>query len=195
MIAYVIAILIKNEIFNIKKLGFILLSVLGIVIIFSENFLKTDSDFTTIFGDILLFFAVASWAAYITLSKDMVLKYGAVKSSTISFLIGMTCFIPVFMLNITSLTFNNITGTGILAFAHLSIVVAFGGYFVFSYSSKILSVSTLTTLTNASPVLTIFFSWILLSEQITGYFLVGAVITLSGVFLTHRIKENIIILE
>ena len=195
LFAYFLAILIKNEIFNFKKLGYILLSILGIIIIFSDNIMRAESGTTNLLGDILLFFAVASWASYITIGKDMVVKYGAVKSSSISFSIGMILFLPVFLLNIKYLTFDNITGTGVIAFFHLSIVVAFAGYFVFSYSTKILSVSTLATLTNASPVFTILFSWLILEENISVYFLIGAVITLCGVVFTQRIKENIIILE
>ena len=195
LLAYFIAIMIKNEHFDFKKLGFILLSVLGIIIIFLDNLLEAESSSAVIYGDILLFFAVASWASYITLIKDMVVKYGAVKASTVSFSIGMLLFLPLFLLNLKEISNITITTTGIFAFIHLTIIVAFAGYFVFSYSTKILSVSTLATLTNASPVFTIIFSYFLLKDQFTAYFIVGALITLSGVILTQRIKENIIILE
>lgn len=195
LISYFIAILIKNETFSLKRFSFILLSIIGIIIIFSDSLMKTNTNSILFWGDILLFFAVASWASYITLAKDMVVKYGAVKASTISFSTGMILFIPIFILNLNSISFMDITPLGYLAFFHLAVIVAFGGYFVFSYSTKIISVSTLTTLTNASPVITIFFSWFLLNESITSFFLIGAVITFTGVILTQKVKENILILE
>jgi drug/metabolite transporter (DMT)-like permease len=195
LIAYFLAILIKNETFNLKRFGFIFLSILGIIVIFYDSLLKTESNNRFFWGDILLFFAVASWASYITLVKDMVIKYGVVKASSISFSTGMILFIPVFLLNLDSLVRTNISPLGYLAFFHLAVIVAFGGYFVFSYSTKIISVSSLATLTNASPIFTIFFSWFLLGESISYYFIIGAIITLTGVIFTQRIRENIIILE
>jgi drug/metabolite transporter (DMT)-like permease len=195
LLSYLIAIMINNEKFYVKKLGYILISVVGILVIFSDSLLKTGAGSFSFYGDILLFFAVASWASYITLSKDMVMKYGAVKASSISFSIGMVMFVPIFLFNLDKFSLNNITPIGYLAFFHLAVIVAFGGYFVFSYSTKILTVSTLATLTNASPVFTILFSWILLKESLTIYFLIGAIITLTGVILTQSIKENILILE
>jgi len=195
LLSYFLAIRIKNENFEARKLIYILLTVIGIIVIFIENFLKAESGSKIIYGDILLFFAVASWAAYITLSRDMVVKYGAVKASTISFSTGMILFLPAFILNINDISNIHMNFAGMLGFFHLTILVAFGGYFVFSYSSKILSVSTLATLTNASPVFTIIFSYFLLNDTLSSFFIVGAIITLSGVILTQRIKENIIILE
>jgi drug/metabolite transporter (DMT)-like permease len=82
---------------------------------------------------------------------------------------------------------------GGLAFFHLTILVAFGSYFVFTWSSKYISVSSLTTSMNSSPLITIIFSWILLKENLSYFFIIGTVITMAGVFLSQRysdFKEN-----
>lgn len=186
LFAYVISIFLKDEKYSIKKLIPILLTIVGIVFVFYDSILKTKvSDSNVILGDILLVFAVLSWAAYITLSKDMVSKYGAVKTSTISFSIGIVMYIPIFIYDFPNLSFDKLTLSGIIGFLHLAFVVAFAGYFVFTYASKHISITELTTSTNVSPIITIIFSWLLLAEEISNFFLIGAFITFMGVFLAQ----------
>lgn len=188
LLAFILSIFLKHEKFSFKKIMMISITIIGIIIIFFEALMQTKlTESKILYGDILLFLAVSSWAAYLTLSKKMVDKYGAVKTSTISFIIGMVIYIPVFIFDFKNIDFNRISPTGIIAFIHLSVIVAFVGYFVFIYATKIISISTLTTMTNSSPVITIIFSYFLLQEKITYFFMIGAIITLTGVFLTQSL--------
>ncbi len=191
LFAYLISIGLKHEKFSFKKLYPILLTIAGIFVVFYDSIMKTkESDTNVFFGDILLFFAVMSWAAYITFSKDMVQKYGALKSSTFSFTVGLVMYIPIFLYDVKNFTTNNLTLPGILGFAHLALIVAFAGYFLFTYAIKKISVTQLTTSTNISPVVTIVFSWLLLKEQITYFFIIGAIITFIGVFFAQMKGEE-----
>ncbi len=115
----------------------------------------------------------------------MVSKYGAVKTSTLSFSIGIVMYIPIFIYDFPNLSFDKLTLPGIIGFIHLAFVVAFAGYFVFTYASKHISITELTTSTNISPIITIIFSWLLLKEQISYFFLIGAFVTFIGVFLAQ----------
>jgi drug/metabolite transporter (DMT)-like permease len=194
LFAYIIQIFLRHEHFSFRKLLPILLTITGIFFVFYDSILKSlNSNTNVILGDIFLFFAVLSWALYITLSRNMVNKYGALKTSTIAFTTGILMYIPVFLYDVRNLTFANLSVTGILGFFHLSFIVAFAGYFVFTYSSKFISVTELTTSTNLSPVVTIIFSWILLNEKLSYFFLTGSAITILGVFLSQLKlnKENL----
>ncbi|MBK6773579.1 MAG: EamA family transporter [Ignavibacteria bacterium] len=191
LIIYLISVKLKNEIFSLRKLLFISLTIAGIAVIFYENItaVKT-SGFGILTGDILLFFAVASWSVYLAFSSNMVAKYGALKTQTLTFLIGILMYIPVFLFDLKNLSFERVDGYVILSYLHLTFLVAFGSYFLYSYSTKIIKTSTLTTLTNMSPVITILFSWLLLKENLSYFFIMGAAITMTGVFLTQRIKDE-----
>ena len=127
---------------------------------------------------------------YLALSQNMVKKYGALKTQTVSFVIGILMYIPIFLFDVKNLSFEKVNGIVILGYLHLTILVAFGSYFLYSYSTKVIKTSTLTTLTNTSPVVTIIFSWLLLKEDLSYYFMAGASITMLGVILTQRIKDN-----
>ena len=84
-----------------------------------------------------------------------------------------------------SLKLADVNVFGWLGYFHLSIVVAFASYFLYSYTTKFIHTSTLTTLTNTAPIFTLIFSWILLKESLSYFFMIGAVITFIGVFLTQ----------
>ncbi len=186
LFAYFIAIAQKHEKYSVRRLIPILLTIFGIFFVFYDAIMKSKvSDSNVFLGDIMLVFAVLSWAAYITLSKDLVTKYGALKTSTIAFTIGIIMYIPIFLFDLKNLTFDKLTTSGILGFIHLSLLVAFAGYFVFTYASKHINVTELTTTTNVSPIVTIVFSWVLLKEEISYFFIVGAIITFAGVFLAQ----------
>ncbi|MBI5402543.1 MAG: EamA family transporter [Ignavibacteriae bacterium] len=188
LFAYLISIKIKHEKYSHGKLFSILLSIIGIVIIFYENFIESEKS-TSMEGDILLILAVTTWAFYLTLSKDMVAKYGAVKTSTIAFTIGSILYIPILIYDLPNFTLDKLSTYGILSFIHLTFLVAFGSYFVFTWSSKYISVSSLTTSMNSSPLITIVFSWILLNEKLSYFFIIGTVITLFGVFWAQRYND------
>ncbi|MCX6164580.1 MAG: DMT family transporter [Ignavibacteriae bacterium] len=188
LFAYIISIRIKHEQYSHGKLLSILLSIIGIIVIFYENFVSADKS-TSLIGDILLLFAVVSWSFYLTLSKDMVAKYGAVKTSTISFTIGVILYIPILLYDLPNFSLDKLSLWGGLSFIHLTFLVAFGSYFVFTWSSKYISVSSLTTSMNSSPLITIIFSWILLNENLSYFFIIGTVITMAGVFLSQKYND------
>lgn len=188
LFAYLISIRIKHEKYSHGKLLSILLSIVGIIVIFYENFTESSKT-TSLEGDILLVMAVTTWAFYLTLSKDMVAKYGAVKTSTIAFTIGTLLYIPIFLYDLPNFNLDKLSSYGVLSFIHLTFLVAFGSYFVFTWSSKYISVSSLTTSMNSSPLITIVFSWILLNEKLSYFFIIGTVITMFGVFWAQRYND------
>ncbi len=187
LIIYIISLKTGSESYDRRKLFSISLTIAGIFVVFYENFMRPSKPGTNfLIGDTLLFFAVASWAVYLALSRDMVSKYGALKTQTLSFAIGIVMFIPIFASDMKNLSFENSDFYTLLGFIHLSVVVAFGSYFLYSYSTKIIETTTLTTMTNMSPIVTILFSWLLLKENLSYFFIIGAVITMTGVVLAQR---------
>lgn len=186
LFAYLIQIFLRHEHFSVKKLIPILMTITGIFFVFYDGIVKAASTSSNVvLGDVFLFFAVLSWALYITLSKNLVTKYGALKTSTLAFTTGIILYIPVFLYDLPNLNFNYLSAFGILGFIHLTFIVAFAGYFVFTYSSKYISVTELTTSTNLSPIVTIIFSWLLLNEKLSYFFITGSVITILGVFISQ----------
>lgn len=189
--AYVIAVLMKYEKFTYQKLFSIIMTVIGIFFIFYESFSGTTVDGDVLRGDVLLLFAVLTFSAYLTLGKKMIAKYGALKVSSLVFLLGSVFYIPLFIYDLPNLTFDNLTIMGITGYFYLSVVVAYLAYFVWYYALKKIAISKLTTLSNVSPLLTVLFSIVFLSETISLYFVIGSLITLLGVFIMHRVSIDL----
>ncbi len=186
--AYIIAVLIKNEKFYYSKLFAIALTVIGIFFVFSEGFFKTASGGNVLHGDTLLLFAVLTFSLYLTLGKSTIDKYGALKVSAFVFLWGTIFYIPLFLYDVHNFTLANLTYKGIWGYLFLTVIVSYLAYFAWYYALKSIAVSKVTTLSNVSPLLTVFFSIVFLGETISLYFIIGGVITLIGVFIMHRIS-------
>jgi len=189
--AYVIAVLMKYEKFSYSKLFSIVMTVIGIFFIFYESFSGASIDGDVLRGDVLLLFAVLTFSAYLTLGKNMIAKYGALKVSSFVFLLGSIFYIPLFIYDLPNLSFDKLTIAGIAGFFYLSVIVAYLAYFVWYYALRRIAISKLTTLSNVSPLLTVLFSIIFLSETISLYFVIGSIITLLGVFIMHRVSIDL----
>jgi drug/metabolite transporter (DMT)-like permease len=189
--AYVIAVLMKYEKFSYSKLFSIAMTVIGIFFIFYESFTGTSIDGDVLRGDVLLLFAVLTFSAYLTLGKNMIAKYGALKVSSFVFILGSIFYIPLFIYDLPNLSFDKLTPWGIAGFFYLSVIVAYLAYFVWYYALRRIAISKLTTLSNVSPLLTVLFSIIFLSETISLYFVTGSIITLLGVFIMHRVSIDL----
>jgi drug/metabolite transporter (DMT)-like permease len=186
--AYCIAVIRKDEKFYKSKLFAILLTVIGIIFVFYESIRLSSSTQSTIYGDSLLIIAVLSFSLYITLGKKYIDKYGPLKVTTYVFLTGTVFNLPVFIYDFHNLTFEKLTFPGIFGIFYLTIIVSYGAYFTWYYALKSNKVSLLTTLSNVSPVLTVLFSILFLSEYISIFFLIGGLLTVIGVFTMHKVS-------
>ncbi len=184
--AYIISVTRKTEKFYISKAFAIMLTIVGIFFVFYEGFTKTSVSENVLGGDILLFFAVLTFSSYLSLGKEIIDKYGAVKVQTFVFLLGSVMYIPIFIYDLPNLTFANLTLIGFIGYLYLTIVVAYFAYFIWYYALKSIAISKLTTLSNVAPLLTVLFSIIFLNETISTYFVLGGIITICGVFIMHR---------
>lgn len=184
--AYLIAVTRKNEKFFFIKLFAILLTVIGIFFVFYQSF--KDSSTNAVHGDILLIIAVLSFSMYLSLGKEMIEKYGALRVTTYVFLMGSLFYIPLFIFDLHNFTLSALTYKGIIGYLYLTIVVAYFAYFAWYYALRTIAVSKLTTLSNLSPLLTVFFSIIFLSEKISVYFMLGGAITILGVLIMHKVS-------
>jgi drug/metabolite transporter (DMT)-like permease len=183
--AYMIAVSRKNEKFYFIKLVAILLTVIGIYFVFYEGFRKSGSAAT---GDILLIIAVFTFSMYLSLGKGVIEKYGALKVTSFVFLAGSVFYIPLFLYDVHNFTLSGVTYKGIIGYLYLTIIVAYLAYFVWYYVLRTIAVSKVTTLSNISPLLTVFFSVIFLSEKISIFFIIGGVITIIGVLIMHKVS-------
>ena len=188
--SYLLAIAIRSEKFEVKKITSILLTVAGIALVFYEGIANTTMSQNVLGGDFLLLFAVLTFAMYLTFGKKLIDKYGALKVSAFAFVWGTIFNIPALIYDLPNFTFDYLTYKGIIGYFFL-VLVSYLGYFAWYYALKSNEVSKITTLNNIAPVITVLISVSILGEPISFYFIIGGIITLIGVFLMHRATVEI----
>ena len=188
--AYIAAVLLKNEKFYFSKLLAIMLTIIGLFFVFYESYLKSGAS-GVLSGDIYLLFAVLTFSLYLSLGKRMINKYGALKVSTFAFTVGSIFYIPLFIYDLPNFTLAHLTYVGIIGYIFLTVIVAYLAYFAWYYIMKTVQLSRLTTMSNISPLITVLFSIIFLGDIVSFYFIIGAILTIIGVFVMHRVSVEL----
>lgn len=165
-----------------KIFGFIL-SFCGVAYLFIDSGFSLSSDY--LLGDFLLFFAVLTWAAYVTYSKPLVVEYGALKVNAAVFSIGVICFVPIASFDFVNIQPEKITTSVITGFIYLSIITSFIGYFLWAYILKRMDTTKVVIMSNLAPLLAVMFGVIFLNEPLTSGLIVGSVFTVSGIFIVQ----------
>ena len=186
--AYLIAISRKYEKFYFSKLIAIILTIVGVFFVFYDGLVSTRTNPEVVGGDILLLFAVLSFSLYLALGKELIEKYGALKVSTFVFLAGSVLYIPLFIYDYPNLNFSKLTISGITGYLYLTIIMAYLAYFAWYYVLKTIAISKITTMSNLSPLLTVFFSVIFLGEKPSAFLIIGGIIAILGVIIMHKVS-------
>ncbi|HAL55281.1 MAG TPA: hypothetical protein DCP63_02085, partial [Bacteroidetes bacterium] len=82
-----------KETITAKKAFGIALAFAGITMVIFERGVDFSSEYT--YGNIMVLVAVVAWAFFTILGKEMILKYGALQTTTAMMLAGTALFFPV----------------------------------------------------------------------------------------------------
>jgi drug/metabolite transporter (DMT)-like permease len=177
-----------QETLRIGRLIGVLASVAGVVLIGLESYLKGRGTGQAAFsGDLLLVFAVLSWAGYLTTSKPLVAKHGALPVLAGTFLLGTLLHVPVALTTFSSwpplLDASPAAWRGLL---YLTVVVTLVGLMYQNLAMRQFDASEVATFGNASPVLTVVWGIWLFGEAVTPALVVVGLLTLGGILWAVR---------
>jgi drug/metabolite transporter (DMT)-like permease len=177
-----------QETLRLGRLIGVLASVAGVVLIGLESYLKGGvSGQATLSGDLLLVFAVASWAGYLAVSKPLIARYGALSVLAGTFLLGTSLYVPVALFTFPSwpplLDASASAWCGLL---YLTLVVTLVGLTFQNLAMRRFDASEVATIGNAAPVLTVFWGIWLFGEAVTPALIVGGLLTLGGILWATR---------
>lgn len=174
---------LKEKITLTKALG-ALMALSGVIIIIAEK--GVTFGLTYIKGDILVFTAVIAWALYTVLGKNLVVKHGAINTTIYSALIGSIVFSPFGIAASMNYRYSEISAGTWIEIIYLGIITSIVGYVLWYYALSKIEASKVAVFTNGQPIATAILSAIFLGQVITTTFIVGAIITITGVFITQR---------
>jgi drug/metabolite transporter (DMT)-like permease len=179
----VLSIILGREKVKLKRIAGVALAFIGVLIVIFERGLDFGSDYTM--GNIIIFIAVIAWALYTVQGKEMIIKYGAFKTSSATMVIGTLMFFPVGAWDTINFQYSSLTVYHWLGLLYLAFMTSIFAYVLWYYALSRIEASRVTIFMNLQPVLTTLLSVIILGQSITTAFLIGGAVALTGVVIAQ----------
>lgn len=160
------------------------LAFLGVVIVIFERGIDFSSHYT--FGNIVILIAVVAWALFSIQGKPMILKYGALLTTTLAMSFGTLVFLPFGLLSAASFPFSELQAAHWYGIFYLGVGTSIVGYFLWYYALGRIDASKVAVFANGQPVMATVLALIFLEYTMTGAFVVGGIVAIAGVVLTQR---------
>ena len=147
-------------------------------------------------GDTLAFAACLCWALYSLLMIPATRCYDTLFITRKVFFYGLLSMIPYFMINpdeagIFGPSLFNLRLPTVLNLLFLGCVASMLCFLAWNWVMKKLGAVVVTNYVYFNPVTTVIFAWLILSEHITVYFIIGTLLILTGMYLCNKkVKSN-----
>ena len=167
-------------------------SVVGLLVIAAGNLgnaANTGRDVAL--GDLILIGAVASWGAYLTVGKPLIVRYGSLPVLAGTFLVGSLLDLPIAAW--TSGSWTSLSGVSTrawVALAHLTVTVTILGLLFQNLALQRLDASQVATFGNLSPLLTIVWGHLLFGDRLTPALAIGGGLIMLGLLGTNRTSRR-----
>ena len=140
-------------------------------------------------GDSLAFSAALCWGFYSLMMIPANKKYDTVFITRKVFFYGLLSMIPYYLLYPEETSnLPSFSSSILLNLLFLGCVASMLCFLAWNWVMKKLGAVVATNYVYFNPVTTILFAWVVLSEQITLYFLLGTLLILVGMYLADRKK-------
>jgi len=136
-------------------------------------------------GDLMIFTGNILWAVYTVFSKPFLEKISPIKWTSLTLGIGALFYLPFAAADILRLRFNEVSSLSWAALIYSALFAIAICYVIWYTSVKRIGNSRTAIYGNINPVFSVFFAFIILSEQITFSQICGAIIIFGGVYLTR----------
>ena len=182
-----ISIFFKSQRLNKRQsLGTLMAAVGVVLVVLNGHFVLHLSPY----GDLLAFSAALCWGVYSLLMIRASSRYGTVFITRKVFFYGLLSMIPYYIwrpgLGIEQLATQPQLIWNLLFLGCIASMVCF---LAWNWVLKKLGAVVATNYVYLNPVVTIIFAWMILSEQITIYLLLGTALILLGMFLADKKKK------
>lgn len=138
-----------------------------------------------VLGDLCLLGAVLSWAGFTILIGPLGEKYGAIRSITITMVIGVLMYAPAYFVDQHRLDWSALSWRAVGGFVFIAVMTSYVNYVIWFVAMMRMGVNRLSIATNASPVVAVVAAYYWSGEPITVWLFVGAVFILLAITLAN----------
>ena len=185
--ALLIALFYRSErLHGIQIAGTLIAAVGVVIVVLNGRFVLHLSPL----GDTLAFAACLCWALYSLLMIPATRRYDTLFITRKVFFYGLLSMIPYFMINpdeasIFGPSLFNLRLPTVLNLLFLGCVASMLCFLAWNWVMKKLGAVVVTNYVYFNPVTTVIFAWLILSEHITVYFIIGTLLILTGMYLSE----------
>jgi len=165
------------------KIFGILLAFVGISIVIFERGIDFSSGYA--YGNLLILVAVIAWTLFTVLGKDMILKYGALRTTSAMMICGAVMFLPIGLISASQFPFEELNALHWGGVLYLAIGTSIIGYLLWYHALSRIEASKVGVFSNAQPVFATILSLIFLNYTITPAFVIGSIITICAIYITQ----------
>ena len=182
----IITLLMESLIYKKKLSGIkivaILIAIVGVVIL---SYVKSEARVKgELLGIILFIIAGIGWAVYNFMMKSVVNHYPPITLQFYTTLVGTIFLLPLALLERGQWREPTLLSFSMMMF--LGVFCSVVAYLLYNRGLKTMAPSTVTSMLNLMPIIGVFFSWLLLGEQVTLRKIIGGAIVIFGVMLSVR---------
>ncbi len=175
----------NNEKISIINLAGLILAFLGVIISITNSNTNLIFNYAYLIGDLLAFLAALFWALLIIIAKSSNFSKETPEMQLLWMVMVSGPILTIFSLFVEDpiRDFQVIHIWGVL---FQSIIVVAGGFLFWLWLLSKYPASGVASFSFLTPIFTIFFGWIILSEIMTTNFLVAAFFVIIGLILINR---------
>ncbi len=190
MVTALIAAAVAGELLSRRKVGLILIALLGVILTLTNWDLGIITRLEMNFGDVIMLAAVLCWAIYSILVKRFMVGFTPLKLTAYSFLSCTLMLMPFIAFNSMNLIEVKTAQAGAWgAVIYMAIFPTVIGYLIQQMSIKKVGASQTSIYINLVPVFSLILANFILGESITIQKLISSGMIILAVFLYSR--ENL----
>ena len=175
----------NNEKISLLKLVGLILAFIGVVISITNFKIDLILNSQNLIGDILAFLAALFWALLIIIAKNSSFSKVSPEMQLLWMVMVSGPILTIFSLFIED-PIRNFQLIHIWGILFQSIIVVAGGFLFWLWLLSKYPASGVASFSFLTPIFTIFFGWLILSEVLTIDFLIAAFLVISGLILINR---------
>lgn len=182
------AIILKEPITQLKAVGVLVGASGALIIVFSSY--SADAGNGNMVGNIIVFLAVISFALYLTLFKNLIMKYHPVTVMKWMFLFASITGFPFCYSSLVEVNLAAFSHTSWLGIGYVVLFATFLGYLLLPVGQKVLRPTTLSMYNYVQPIMASLVA-ILMGIDRFGYQQgLAAVLVFSGVYIVTQSKSR-----
>lgn len=164
----------------------ILLSLLGVLVILTNGSLQTLQSMRFNRGDLLIFAASLSWAAYLVYGRRVLRRFDPWRATCYATAVGslVLSIAASFAAPLQALASSTLIAWGLILY--LSIPGLGVPFLISNYALQQIGAARTAIFQNMIPIFAMLFGWLLLNERIGAPQIAGAVLVILGVLLVTR---------